>query len=65
MRQFVLTDSQEIKIQEWKASLPKRPYGFYGGGVEYVFHPTGIGVAVKVRDCYSGQELDVTDYESW
>lgn len=41
------------------------PYGgAIGGGLTYEFTPTSIGMIIKVR-WHDGQELDLTDYESW
>ena len=40
------------------------PYhGAIGGGVEYVFIPTSLGVITLVR--YNGEELNLTDFENW
>ena len=38
--------------------------GTTGGRLTYCFIPTGIGV-VKVIKCACGEEINVTDYESW
>lgn len=43
----------------------EHPYtGAIGGGLTYQFSPTGLGMVVKVI-WYTGEELNVTDYDIW
>ena len=48
------------------AGMDDEPYyGASGGGVKFVFIPTGIGVVVKAIEHYTGEEIDLTDYDCW
>ena len=38
-------------------------YGTIGGGLKYTFIPTGIGLIIKVKEHFTGEELDTTDYD--
>lgn len=41
------------------------PYtGAIGGGLTYQFSPTSLGMVTKVI-WYTGETLDVTDYDEW
>lgn len=46
-----------------KGELPY--YGAIGGGLEYIFIPTGLGTITKVRECITKEEIDLTDYDNW
>jgi hypothetical protein len=39
-------------------------YGAIGGSLTISFTPTGLGDVVKLKHV-SGNELDITDYDSW
>ena len=39
--------------------------GAIGGRFTFEFTPTGIGMAIKIKDKITKQDLDLTDYESW
>ena len=42
------------------------PYsGAAGGSLTYSFTPTSLGVIAVVRDGHTGEEINLTDYESW
>lgn len=42
------------------------PYcGTIGGGLTYSFTPTGLGVIMTVKEAITGEELDLTDFDSW
>lgn len=42
------------------------PYtGTIGGGLTYSFTPTGLGVIVTVKEAITGEELNLTDFDSW
>lgn len=60
------TSEQIKKIQAWKVNLPEIDEDVFGSEYlyEYSFYPTGLGVVAKVRRV-DGQELDLTDYDSW
>lgn len=40
-------------------------YGTVGGGLRYIFIPTSIGDIVKVQECITGEELDITEYNKF
>lgn len=62
---FTLTKEQCEKINEWVKTHKETYTGAIGGRYTYTFHPTTLGVVVKVIDELTKEELDVTDYESW
>lgn len=78
--EFRITPEEQKVISEWLESIKpmimaksvKDPmgdiepyYGAIGGGLTYSFTPTGLGVVVKVKEYYTGEELNLTDYDSW
>jgi len=64
MYKFYLNDQQIIKFEKWKKTLPKTPPTAIGGAYTFSFIPTSIGISTWVR-YYNGEELDLTEYESW
>lgn len=58
-----LTDDKISKLSEWMSKF-KPSTAAIGGEFTYCFTPTGLGTIVKVKH-YQGEELDLTDYESW
>jgi hypothetical protein len=38
--------------------------GAIGGRLTYCFTPTNLGTIIKIK-CACGEELDLTNYESW
>lgn len=43
-----------------------RPYrGAIGGAYRYSFIPNALGCVVEVRSIVTGDEIDLTDYETW
>jgi hypothetical protein len=66
----ILIQKQKLSMSEseWKhlTSDGKYPYyGAIGGGIQYIFNPTSIGVAVRVKYLPTGEEIDLTDYDEW
>lgn len=57
------TDDEISKLIEWMSKF-KSSTAAIGGEFTYCFTPTGLGTIVKVKH-YQGEELDLTDYESW
>jgi hypothetical protein len=47
----------------WDAGHPY--YGAISGADEFIFIPTSIGTVVKVRNSYTENEIELTDYSSW
>jgi hypothetical protein len=44
----------------------KYPYGgAIGGSLTYSFTNTSLGTVVTVKDGFTGETLDVTDYDMW
>jgi hypothetical protein len=63
-RIFELSEEQNKKFASWYDSLPDAYYGAVGGGLHFVFTPTGLGTIVCVkRD--DGYEIDLTDWENF
>ena len=68
-RTFTLTSEQMKKFEKWRKKKNKKNkgeiyVGAVGGAYSFVFIPTGIGVIEKVV-CADGDELDLTDYDTW
>jgi hypothetical protein len=40
-------------------------YGAIGGGITYHITPNSIGFGITVEEYYTGEKLDITDYDSW
>ncbi len=62
---FHLSDVELKKINKFIKKHKKEEIGAIGGQFTYCFTPTSIGVAVVIKDSISGEELNVTDYDSW
>ncbi len=58
---FNITEEQEKKIQKWKKKnkINSLDFGATGGGIEYVFIPTGLGMIIEIR-CRD-KVLDLTE----
>lgn len=40
-------------------------YGAIGGGLTFMFRPTGLGDIIKVKEFLTKEEIDITDYDCW
>jgi hypothetical protein len=72
-----LEEQEKILLQKQKPSMSESdwkdltsdgeyPYcGAIGGGIQYIFNPTSIGVGVRVKYLPTGEEIDLTDYDEW
>ncbi len=40
-------------------------YGAIGGGLTYMFTPTGLGTIKTVVEAHTGEKLDLTDYDGF
>jgi len=40
-------------------------YGAIGGGLSYIFVPNALGTVVKVKEYYTQEELNLTNYSDW
>lgn len=66
---FELTPDQEKKFKEWASSQPKEsPRGAGDLGVwpyQFIFTRTNCGDCLTIKNTISGDEIDLTDYESF
>ncbi len=65
---FEVTEDQQKQISKWVKRIQKKHgdyYGAIGGGVTYMFTPTGLGVVLEVKESKTGETLNVTDYDNW
>ena len=59
------------QIEISKAQFPDypddwHPYsGAIGGSLQYSFTHTSLGTVVKVTDSFTGEAIDLSDYEMW
>ena len=61
-----LTDEEMAKFDKWLDTKDLKRYtGAIGGRFTYCYTPTSIGTIVKIKDNLDGDELDVSDYDSW
>jgi hypothetical protein len=60
-----LTDHQEQIANNWIETRNKEDCGPIGGRWSYRFTPTAVGDCVSVVDNATGDELDLTDYDSF
>ena len=64
---FLLNKEELNKFHNWKKALPKLEYVDVWGEefqYEFIFYPTGLGVAKFVRRS-DGEKIDLTDYSKW
>jgi hypothetical protein len=61
---FELDEYQIKKYREWRESIPEEYFGAAGGGEQFIFIPTGLGIIVKVK-YGNDHEIDLTDYENF
>ncbi|HEX2231281.1 MAG TPA: hypothetical protein VHG34_03750 [Nitrososphaeraceae archaeon] len=54
----------ELKLIAKQGGTAKPYYGACGGGYDYKFIPTSIGLITKVENVATKEEIDLTDYES-
>jgi hypothetical protein len=65
MERFSLTDDQMKKVTAWCKKHTTSADGAIGGTFTFSFTPTSLGVIERVKHNPSGEELDVTEYDSW
>ena len=63
--QFALTWEQEQVANTWIETRSKEDCGPIGGRWSYRFTPTSIGMLIAVVDNANGEELELTDYDSF
>ena len=49
----------------WGCGPDEIYYGAVGGGLQYIFSPTGVGTILVVQESVSGEQLNVTDANGW
>ncbi|MFA6233842.1 MAG: hypothetical protein WC824_06595 [Bacteroidota bacterium] len=72
-RLVVWEKEQDAKVAELQKNNPMIPqylkteayYGTIDGGYTFSFTPTGLGVAVRVKNAVTGEEIDLSDYDLW
>lgn len=52
-----------MHITCWEMGYPYT--GAIGGEISFIFAPNGIGECVSAKDSVTGEEINLTDYESW
>lgn len=62
---FSIDDEQLKKLDQWMAAKTKKYTGAIGGRFTYSFHPTSLGVIIKVKDEVDGSVIDLSDYLDW
>jgi hypothetical protein len=66
-------NKKTIRLEKRDKKLRKNPAaqecwdgGYpYNTDYEYIFTPTSIGLAVKIKNKYTGDSKNITDYGSW
>lgn len=65
---FTVPDEEADKSRKWRKDhdkiCPQIEVGAIGGKFTWSFTPTGLGCILKLK-CACGEELDLTDYDSW
>lgn len=61
--EFKLNKEQVAKYQEWDKKHPSEYIATIGGGTNFIFTPTGLGVVVTVKKIIDGGilTLDLTE----
>jgi len=62
---FTINKEKQEELSAWMKTRREKYEGCSGGRYVYTFCPTLLGDVVKVRDDITGEEIDLTDYESW
>lgn len=65
---FTVEGTELKQAEDWIKQQKKKhgdQCGTVGDRFSYIFNPTGIGLAIIVKDAYSGEEKNVTDFSSW
>lgn len=63
-----MNDKEKKAAEAWISKQRKKkksPDTAIGGRFSYIFTPTGIGTAVTIRDGLTGEEKNITDYDTW
>lgn len=57
-----IKSAEEFETQHGHYDVNK---GAIGGHISYIFTPTGIGTAIKLKCSVCNEEKDITDYNTW
>ena len=70
---FTLSKNQDQKLQAWLQVVEEKAraltnsthvyYGAVGGGLTYTFTPTSIGVIIIVKEHFTQEQIDLTEYD--
>lgn len=61
-------EEQKQTLPNWHELTMDGEYPYYGpigGDLTYCFSPTSLGVVVKIKHNFTGEILDLTDYDRW
>ncbi len=72
---FEIDEKSKDKINQWyEKHVPNCKYydktyggiytGAIGGGLSYIFTPTGLGTTIVVK-CACGEKINLTNYDEW
>jgi hypothetical protein len=50
-------------VQSWDMDYPY--YGAIAGAYEWRICPTSLGSVIYIKNTYTGEELNLTDYSEW
>jgi hypothetical protein len=53
----------DIFVQSWAMDYPY--YGAIGGAYEWRICSTSLGNVIYIKNTYTGEELNLTDYSDW
>ena len=65
---FKLCETEQVYaqnfIKEHSICLKQHP-STIGGGISYIFTPTGVGTIVEIQCNICGTKTDISDYDKW
>lgn len=65
------TDEQLDKLNKWideqdlKCNAKEHHYGVICSGYSYILTPTTLGDCIVVRNNFTKEEINLTDYSTW
>lgn len=62
---FAIEDSEKRRIDEWIQQHKEKHNGKYSSCYNYIFTPTGVGVAGKVQCGNCKEEYEFSDFNNW
>jgi hypothetical protein len=62
---FTMSDLEYQRFEEWRLKMKKKySQSTDGGTYTFMFTPTGIGADIVIKRS-TGEEINVTDHDSW